>query len=45
MIEDETFEHDLINYTDITEPKILFYRNNNQQLYFYETLNHIHNLL
>lgn len=35
MTEDETFEHDLINYTDITEPKILFYRNNNNAHIWY----------
>lgn len=35
VTEDETFEHDLINYTDITEPKILFYRNNNDDHIWY----------
>ena len=35
VIEDETFDHDLINYTDITEPKILFYRNNDENHIWY----------
>lgn len=29
--EDETFNGSLASYTDISEPKILFYRNNNQE--------------
>ena len=35
MTEDETFGHDLISYTDITEPKILFYRNDNDAHVWY----------
>jgi hypothetical protein len=35
ITEDETFDQDLINYTDITEPKILFYRNNNDSHIWY----------
>lgn len=32
---DESFNTNLTDYTDITEPKILFYRNNNQEHIWY----------
>jgi hypothetical protein len=31
VTEDEAFNRSLASYTDISEPKILFYRNNNQE--------------